>query len=214
MGWVEKREKVVAGHTELYLNFETLGLSVDGRQTHTELYAVLSEAKSLYLEALRDTITDIFDSAQLKTPAGQTVFRATLNALTHSKKVGSLPLLGQELFDNSGHMAVLPSPILVALSYFLDSEQYISLSQLEVTSGHPDFDNAVIPWSNTILWSLPAKQRFFYELLEMYSGFVPQNPLLGAGRIRAAQLLSLGNFLVAAHLKKIGPPAQSQIFLP
>lgn len=190
---------------------EALSFSVDGRRTHAQLYAVLSEARSLYLEALRDTTTD---SAHLKIPAGQTVFRATLNALTHSKKVGSLPLLGQEVFDNSGHNAILPPPILVALAYFLDSEQYISLSQLEVTSGHPDFDDAIIPWSNTILWSLPAKQRFFYELLEMYSGLSPQNPLLGAGRIRAAQLLALGNFLVSHQIEKIGPPAQSQIFLP
>lgn len=190
---------------------EALGFSVDGRRTHAEMYAVLSEAKSLYLEALRDTIAD---SANLKIPAGQTVFKATLNALAHSKKAGDLPLLGQELFDHSGDNAILPPPILVALAFFLDSRQYISLSQLEVTCGHPDFDDAIIPWSNTILWSLPAKQRFFYELLEMYSGLATQKPLLGSGRIRAAQLLALGNFLISRQIEKIGLPSQSQIFLP
>ncbi len=100
------------------------------------------------------------------------------------------------------------------MAYLLDQETYVSLSQLEVTSGHSDFDNAIVPWSNTILWSLPAKQRFFYDLLEMYSGISAKKPFLPAGRIRAAQLLALGNFLVSRHIEKIGPPPQTQIFLP
>ncbi len=185
-------------------SLETLGFSIDGHKSHAEVYTLLSEAKVLYLEALSHTTGNISGPKDLKTPAGQAVFKATLDALTHYKKEGALPLL-----------AVLPPPILVAMAYLLDQDTYISLSQLEVTTGHPDYDNTIIPWSNTLLWSLPAKQRFFYELLEMYSGLSStRKPLLSQGRVRAAQLLALGNYLISREIKKIGQPPLTQIFLP
>ncbi len=189
-------------------------LSKDGPKSKAEVFALLSHAKHLYLSALRGTISPSTDIEGQEATAGATIFDATLSALSQYHWDGNLPILGEELFGDATDAAVLPPPILVAMAYFIDQIRSVSLAHLNVSIGNPELDHTILTWSNTILWGLPAKQRFFYDLTDSYSGTPTQHPLLSDNRARAVQLLAVGEVLISRELNRIGEPLYAQIFLP
>lgn len=200
------------------MGFARQELSGEPSQNHAKLYALFSHARHTYLSALRGTML----SAQINSPdiiAGATIFDATLSALSREQAgyglEGGFPILGRDLFDDTTDAVILPPPIFVAMAFFLDQNKPVSLTNLNVPTGNPRFDCALLDWPKTILRDHRAKRRFFFEFLNTYTGApTDEQPLLSDPHTRAIQLLAMGGYLIAQELEKIGEPLIAQIFLP
>lgn len=201
------------------MGFANHELSKVGSKNHAELFALLSYAKHLYLSALRGTIAPSADIDGPDVAAGATIFDAILTALSHYHFQGDwevgLPNLGEQLFNGVTDAAILPPPIFAAMTYLLDQVRSVSLAQLNVSTGSRVFDYTYLAWPRTILQGHQAQRRFYYEILDSYSGTpLVQPPILSDSRTRAVQLLAVGEFLIERELKRIGEPPIAQIFLP
>ena len=180
---------------------------------HAELYGLLSEAEQTFSQAILATIsiwTPLTDSGVI---AGRTIFKTTLDSITHYKWEGNLPFIKQyPNFDTD--TAILPPPILVALAYCLGTTQTICLQHFGLTSGQPMVDRTIISWPATLLKGLLNKTRFFSELSDIYNETQTNTPLLSNIQTRAVQLLVIGRHLINDQKTKIGQPLHPHIYLP
>jgi len=189
-------------------------LETDGREAHTEVYRLLSEANHQFGRAIEDSHSSSFlDSSLPGVESGCAIFDATFEVLAHYHSEGELPVIGTDLTEGTP-ATIAALPILVAMAHFLDTSQTVCLKSYQLSSGNRHFDEAITYWPNTILWGLPAKKRFFYDLTELYAGTQVRYPLLSENRLRALQLLVAGRHLIERQLKKIGQPKKIKIFLP
>lgn len=191
-----------------------MNLQKEGAIAHTELYGLLHQAELKFGQAVIATVNlRVREATDPGIEAGLSIFGTTLNALSHYHWVGNLPLIEDAPLAPSDE-AILPPPILVALAYFLDTAQTVCLRQWQLSSGQAEFDTAILFWPNTLLWSLSAKTRFFYDLSEYYASTPVENPLLSHNRIRAVQLLVVGRHLIKKEVEKIGLPTEYRVLLP
>ncbi len=189
-------------------------LEKDGPQAHTEIYSLLSEIDYRFSQAIEGSRTSSFlDASRPGVESGCSIFDATYESLAHFQSEGDLPTVGTDLTEGAP-VTIASLPILVAMAYFLNSAQVVNLKSFHLTSGNRLYDEAIAHWSNTILWGLPAKKRFFYDLTELYADIQVRYPLLSENRLRALQLLVVGHHLIERQLEKIGQPKEFKIFLP
>ena len=192
-----------------------MGLTTEGGpEAHAEIHQLLSNGIFQFDQAIEATaVHGNAAVTEAGVEAGYTIFDATLTTLSHFHVEGNLPTFGDD-WGTDANGVVFPLPILVAMAHFLDSTQMVSLKEYGLSSGNRGLDSSVIHWSNTILWGLPAKRRFFYDLVEFYAGVRVENPLLSDNRLRAIQLLVVGCHLLREQLEKIGQPKEFKIYLP
>lgn len=178
---------------------------------HTEVYSLLTEASRQFQKAILDSRGQYYlNPSQSGVIAGRTIFEATRRTLSYYQSEGNWPVI-TDLVDPTE--IVLPHLILTAFNYFLESPT-ICLKSLGLPSGSPLFDNRIVHWSNTLLWEISAKKRFFEHLTAIYSRPQAKDSPLSDTRLRALQLLVVGNAIVKKQLEKIGQPKESKIFLP
>jgi len=185
-------------------------LEIDGGNARAELYELLSRAKIRYALAV-DATTHPEHGNDSGTTAGLEIFQATYNAVSFFKWEGHLPSF-DELPSDPAEEMVLPFPIFISLEHFLKSAGSVSLaSWKELRTGNREIDAAIISWPNTILRGTPEKLKFLFEIFSAYAGQPVEKPILSQQRVRAAQLLVIGQYLLNRELIKIGQPPHGKI---